>query len=53
MRSAVFDRMDAWGTWWRRWDILMIVLNIVLGIVAFVMLVLVAAQIPEDVVSGQ
>jgi hypothetical protein len=53
VRSAVFDRMDAWGTWWRRWDILMIVLNIVLGIVAFVMLVLVAAQIPEDVVSGQ
>lgn len=53
VRSAVLDRMDAWGTWWRRWDILMVVLNIVLGIVAFVMLLLVAAQLPEEVVSGQ
>jgi hypothetical protein len=47
VRNAVLDRMGAWGTLWQRWDLLMLVANILLFIVFFALLLLMTAQLPD------
>lgn len=45
VRTVVLDRLGAWGTIWHRWDIVVVIANILLSIVVLALLTIASAQV--------